>query len=194
MIRAILKLADGLSRRQDSCLLEGGGEGDKVPSLEKRRKFIHLLSHKQAFLSDPERKENIQLVYTEVEEYLGPVTPSFDDFVEVLGRLYINGFEICDDKMISYGWGVYLGPSIMDHSCQPTAAVSFSGRRLTVTALRTLDSLDDLYISYCDPNLPTNVRRAKLEENYFFQCGCSKCTHSHRGHLDQRRNRNKGKR
>ena len=35
--------------------------GDPVPSLDKRRKFLHLLSHKQAFLSDAQRKENIQV-------------------------------------------------------------------------------------------------------------------------------------
>ena len=35
-----------------------------------------------------------------------------------------------------------------------------------ITIFRTLDSLDDLYISYCDPNLPTNVRRAKLGKTY----------------------------
>ena len=33
-------------------------------------------------------------------------------------RLYINGFEICDDNMSTYGWGVFLGPSLLDHSCR----------------------------------------------------------------------------
>ena len=72
-----------------------------------------------------------QIVYEETEEFLGPAMPSFDIFVEVLGRyfqdiykaknagrLYINGFEICDDKMSTYGWGVFLGPSVLDHSCR----------------------------------------------------------------------------
>ena len=36
--------------------------------------------------------------------------PSFDTFFEILGRLYINGFEIYDSEMDTYGWGVYLGP------------------------------------------------------------------------------------
>ena len=49
-------------------------------------------------------------MYDEVEEYLLDETPKLDDFIEVLGRLYINGFEICDEKMDTYGWGVYLGP------------------------------------------------------------------------------------
>jgi len=117
-------------------------------------------------------------VYEETEEFLGELMPSLDMFVEVLGRLYINGFEICDDNMKTYGWGVYLAPSILDHSCQPNCVVSFSGPLLTVRALAPLNSLDEAFISYVDPGLPGPVRRAKMENNYFFTCGCVKCRHS----------------
>ena len=101
--------------------------------------------------------------------------------MEVLGRLYINGFEICDDKMESYGWGVYLGPSIMDHSCSPNALVSFHGRLLTVTALEEVEELDDVRISYTDSSSPASVRRERLMEDYFFLCECTKCRHVARG-------------
>jgi len=57
----------------------------------------------------------------------------------------------------------------MDHSCQPSACVSFSGYRLTVTCLRHVTSLTDLFISYCDTSLPTKLRREKLKRNYFFR-------------------------
>ena len=139
-----------------------------------------------------------QVVYEETEEFLGELMPSLDMFVEVLGRwsvgktfiptrLYINGFEICDDNMKTYGWGVYLAPrffhcsicrphqlftnhfsllnfndntffSILDHSCQPNCVVSFSGPLLTVRALAPLNSLDEAFISYVDPGLPGPVR------------------------------------
>ena len=36
-----------------------------------------------------------KIVYDEVEEFLLEKMPSMDQFMEVLGRLYINGFEIC---------------------------------------------------------------------------------------------------
>ena len=55
-------------------------------------------------------KSFIKVVYDEVEEFLLDKMPCLDQFMEVLGRLYINGFEICDEAMVSYGWGVYLGP------------------------------------------------------------------------------------
>jgi hypothetical protein len=45
-----------------------------------------------------------------VEVFLEDDMPDFATFLEVLGRLYINGFEICTERMETYGWGVYLGP------------------------------------------------------------------------------------
>ena len=67
------------------------------------------------------------MVYEETEEFLGELMPTLDIFVEVLGRwaegeafiptrLYINGFEICDDNMETYGWGVYLAPRFLNCS------------------------------------------------------------------------------
>lgn len=193
MLRAILKL----KRDQPigSSLVGGGGPGDDVPHTPIPRTFSHLLSHKEDFSRSKQRMEDIQVVYTEVEDFLGDeLMPCMDEFLEVLGRLYINGFEICDTRMHTYGWGVYLGPSIMDHSCQPTACVTFSGCRLTVTCLRDVDDVDQLFISYCDTSLPAHIRREKLYSNYFFWCLCCKCRHSSWGHnnLDKRK-RNKGK-
>lgn len=192
MIRSIVKLQDGYQPEMSS-LLDGGGKGDLVPGLERRRLFSDLLSHKEDFMKDKSRVEDIKIVYSEVEEYLGPEMPTFDEFIEIMGRLYINGFEICNEEMETYGWGVYLGPSIMDHSCQPTAVVSFTGCRLSVTCLRDVLDLSQLFISYCDTQLPTHLRREKLATNYFFCCVCCKCTHSARGSHTHNRRRNKGK-
>ena len=55
-------------------------------------------------------ESSMKIVYDEVEEFFLDKMPTLDQFMEVLGRLYINGFEICDESMDSYGWGVYLGP------------------------------------------------------------------------------------
>ena len=87
-----------------------GGPGDDVPTQPNKRRFSHLLSHSENFLKEEERKQDILLVYNEVEEFLCSDIPTFNEFVEILGRLYINGFEICTENMETYGWGVYLGP------------------------------------------------------------------------------------
>eukprot|EP00092_Neocalanus_flemingeri_P092733 GFUD01117774.1.p1 GENE.GFUD01117774.1~~GFUD01117774.1.p1 ORF type:complete len:232 (+),score=61.38 GFUD01117774.1:112-807(+) len=163
------------------CLVKGGGDGDAVPTRDGLRRFSDLLSHKKDFLKSTEKTENVKIVYDEVEEFLLDDMPSLDQFMEVLGRLYINGFEICDRQMETYGWGVYLGPSILDHSCQPNCMVSFHGNSLSVTAASHISLLEEAFISYLNPSLPANIRQSKLYNNYFFKCICTKCVHSHRG-------------
>ena len=55
-------------------------------------------------------------------------TFTFEQFIEIYGKLVINGFEITDDvTKETIGWGVYLLPSVIDHSCEPNAMVSFQG-------------------------------------------------------------------
>ena len=61
-------------------------------------------------------------------------------FIEIYGKLVVNGFEITDDvTKDTIGWGIYLLPSIIDHSCQPNAMVSFQGGK-NITVL----SIDDI--------------------------------------------------
>ena len=64
----------------------------------------------------------------------------FELFLEIYGRLVINGFEITDDvTKDTIGWGIYLLPSIIDHSCQPNAMVSFQGgKNITVISLKEI--------------------------------------------------------
>ena len=53
---------------------------------------------------------------------------TFEAFIDIYGKLVVNGFEITDDvTKETIGWGIYLLPSIIDHSCQPNAMVSFQG-------------------------------------------------------------------
>jgi len=178
MIRALGKLSQ-TNNNKNADLLSGGGDGDIVPGKKEKRRFSHLLSHKHDFLKSKQKAENIRLLYDETEEYLREKMPTFDTFIEVLGRLYINGFEICDAHMETYGWGVYLGPSILDHSCQPNCVVSFNGNKLSVSAIGNVSSLEEARISYLNPKLPTKARQDKLYDSYFFNCLCQKCNHSH---------------
>ena len=58
--------------------------------------------------------------------------------------------------------------------------VSFDGNSLTVTAAGQISRLEESFISYLNPTLPTHLRQSKLYNNYFFKCICSKCVHSHK--------------
>ncbi len=51
-----------------------------------------------------------------VESRRPSVTIDFDEFLELYGRLVINSFEISGLGQEAKAWGLYLAPSIVDHS------------------------------------------------------------------------------
>ena len=56
-----------------------------------------------------------------------------DSFVVNYGKFVINGFEItCPLTVETVGWAIYLEASVVDHSCQPNAKVTFQGNNLTL--------------------------------------------------------------
>lgn len=60
-----------------------------------------------------------------------------DEFMETFivnyGKFVINGFEItCPLTQETLGWAIYLEISVVDHSCDPNAKVSFQGNTLTL--------------------------------------------------------------
>ena len=54
--------------------------------------------------------------------------PSKPEILEIYGRVLINSFNIMDDEYQPIGIGLYLAASVFDHSCNPNAAVVFSGK------------------------------------------------------------------
>lgn len=53
-----------------------------------------------------------------------------------------NAFEIFNDDNDTIATGIYLGASIIDHSCSPNAVVTFEGTTLHVHALEDMECLD----------------------------------------------------
>ena len=78
--------------------------------------------------------------------------------------------------------------SILDHSCSPNCGVTFSGNKITVTAFQNLKNLEEARISYLDHTLPTQTRKEKLFEDYYFHCQCQKCTNTHHRHENRKKN------
>ena len=92
----------------------------------------------------------------------------------------INSWEIGSSRAMGsewaiMGWGVYLGPSILDHSCVPTAKVTFKGLRLEIRSLKPFHDFKKLLVPYLDPKQQREMRRAALRERYFFDCLCPAC-------------------
>ena len=171
LLRALLKIKSG-----------GLSEADLVPGCSEPRKFFHLVDHFDDILARcGHRKELIENIYTEILDFLGDEdAPEPDYFLSVYGRIAVNSFSIVDgSEQDSIGSGLYLGPSIFDHSCVPNAAATFMPDRTIV--IRALEDSPDqnlgrFFITYIDLLDHGFHRRDHLLTNYYFLCGCSRCS------------------
>ena len=104
--------------------------------------------------------------------------PDPNYFLECYGRMAINSFNILDDNDDAVGTALYLGPSIMNHSCKPNASVRFENQKqIVVRALEDMESRDfsQIFISYIDVMETTKRRQDHLSKNYYFLCQCPRC-------------------
>ncbi|CAD6236997.1 GSCOCG00002095001-RA-CDS [Cotesia congregata] len=105
------------------------------------------------------------------------IIPEPRELLRIFGRMSVNSFNILDTDMTSLGVGIYLGPSILDHSCKPNATAIFEGTKLLIRTLCDLESLDwsKIFITYIDLLKDTKTRREELNQSYFFWCECERC-------------------
>ena len=163
MVRLLLKL-------DDSNVV--GSE--KLPFSLGERSFEELLSHSDKI---EDTDECALQIYETIKNLIPGAVKTWSYFKEVYGKLIINSFEVsgADDEKV--GYALYLGPSILDHSCVPSAEVDFSGKRIIVKSkLNIIDiNLRKIYISYIDVSPPSDVRRNRLKKYYHFDCFCDRC-------------------
>nr|XP_054918828.1 histone-lysine N-methyltransferase SMYD3-like isoform X7 [Dermacentor andersoni] len=94
------------------------------------------------------------------------------------GIMIINSYCICNDEHSPIGTGLYIGPSILDHSCSPNAHAVYEGHKLQLRAAGDIkcSSLDGIRVSYIDVMAPKYVRQQELKSQYYFECSCTKCS------------------
>lgn len=80
-----------------------------------------------------------------VASLLGDDTSKADIFT-ILGKVMSNTFNICDVDGTLVGLGVYLVPSLLNHSCEPNAVVVFHGRQLALRSIRPLSPGDQVCV------------------------------------------------
>ncbi|XP_014487505.1 PREDICTED: histone-lysine N-methyltransferase ASHR1 isoform X4 [Dinoponera quadriceps] len=92
---------------------------------------------------------------------------NFRKFKDLMSHLNMN----------SIGVGIYLGASVMDHSCKPNAVAVFEGTTIIVRTLVDLPFLDwsQIRISYVDLLNSNKDRQGELHHSYYFCCNCEKC-------------------
>ena len=156
-----------------------------MPGRRKPRKFSDFLSHEEEIRKSSRMMEHITEHYTELELILLDDMPGFHEFVKLYGMVVINDFELTQScgswEDESLGMGVFLAPSIVDHSCQPNAEVEFKGNRLVMRSLvdRKEKNIDNVYFSYISEE-DSVKRRQYLQKYFFFDCQCQKCAEESR--------------
>ncbi|KIK39557.1 hypothetical protein CY34DRAFT_808181 [Suillus luteus UH-Slu-Lm8-n1] len=95
----------------------------------------------------------------------------------ILARDTGNAFGIWDgdsrDEML--GWGLWAGASYFNHSCCPNVEKTRVGRAMHFTTSRSVETGEELCISYIDTNQTITQRRQDLENSWFFKCRCQRC-------------------
>ncbi|KAK3287938.1 hypothetical protein CYMTET_4575 [Cymbomonas tetramitiformis] len=117
-------------------------------------------------------------------------------YVKQISRLHINVFRVELVKPLNpadwlsaaaasigtggsgaAGSGVYLLPSMMNHSCDPNIDVLFpeNNFKMELTARRDISAGEELLITYIDAAAHVEVRRSELQWAYGFSCQCPRC-------------------
>ncbi|KAG7197842.1 hypothetical protein KM043_001654 [Ampulex compressa] len=142
------------------------------------RKFKDLMSHYSDIKKDIERMDHFVCICNVLYGYLENVPmPNSADLLGIYGRICINAFDILNEEFISIGTGIYLGPSVIDHSCKPNATAVFDGTTISIRTVKDIPYMDwsQIRISYIDLLKSTSDRRIQLQKQYYFWCKCEKC-------------------
>ncbi|XP_046437813.1 histone-lysine N-methyltransferase SMYD3-like [Daphnia pulex] len=164
--RLILKLQRG-----------GDMEAEHVTPIWSR-KFKDLLSHRKEIKEDTKRMEYFMTICGVLNEYLSnEIFPNSVELLGIYGRMCINSFNILNGEMQAIGTGIYLAPSILDHSCSPNAVATFDGFKLRIQLTQELPKLewDSIRISYIDLMNSKSHRKKELKDRYYFDCDCPRC-------------------
>lgn len=142
------------------------------------RSFKDFKSHKQDIEKDSERMSQFSQIMFTIQKLVNNNLPPVAEMFDIFCKMTINSFTICDGELNPVGVGIYISPSLIDHSCLPNAVVTFSGKLLCVRALEKIEnpSPDNVRISYIDQLALTPDRQEQLEKQYYFTCLCPRCT------------------
>ncbi|KAK9354725.1 hypothetical protein V1523DRAFT_407116 [Lipomyces doorenjongii] len=99
----------------------------------------------------------------------------------VLGRESANAFGIwqlpLNEESECLGSSIFPSGSYFNHSCDPNVIKTRSGRQMHFSTSRAVREGEELCISYgMMLKMPVQTRRNLLQEQWYFKCGCSRCT------------------
>uniref|UniRef100_A0A3B3X681 [histone H3]-lysine(4) N-trimethyltransferase n=1 Tax=Poecilia mexicana TaxID=48701 RepID=A0A3B3X681_9TELE len=71
---------------------------------------------------------------------------------------------------------IKMNVALMNHSCSPNVIVTYKGTVAEVRAVQEINPGEEIFDSYIDLLYPTEDRRERLLDSYFFMCQCTECT------------------
>ncbi|CAG8673267.1 18639_t:CDS:2 [Rhizophagus irregularis] len=101
---------------------------------------------------------------------------SKDDLINYLCVFYCNNFNLHDNQLFVYGEGTFPIGSLFNHSCRPNAIVMYDGAVQIIKCIEVINVGEEINISYIDVALDRVTRKKMLQEKYFFECQCSRCS------------------
>uniref|UniRef100_A0AAG5DLL3 MYND-type domain-containing protein n=1 Tax=Anopheles atroparvus TaxID=41427 RepID=A0AAG5DLL3_ANOAO len=161
--------------------LQKGGDFQKGYYTQRYyRRFHDLMPHEENIRKDTKRIEHFESLSVVLLRLLDePAIPAGGELLRIYGKMCINSFNIVDNETITIGTAMYLGASILDHSCRPNAVATFVGETLQVRLLEDYAGSEvdfgKIFISYIDLLNPADVRRGELADRYYFGCECERC-------------------
>uniref|UniRef100_A0A8C6KWY8 [histone H3]-lysine(4) N-trimethyltransferase n=1 Tax=Nothobranchius furzeri TaxID=105023 RepID=A0A8C6KWY8_NOTFU len=102
--------------------------------------------------------------------------PGDQALTELFAQVNCNGFTIEDEELSHLGSAVFPDVALMNHSCSPNVIVTYKGTAAEVRAVKEIDPGEEIFNSYIDLLYPTEDRRERLLDSYFFLCECTECS------------------
>jgi hypothetical protein len=128
--------------------------------------------------AEPERRRWLDTMAANINRFVPPERRMHPvRLAKLVSRVHTNLYGIVDQAGLQYGSGLYAkAGSLFNHSCAPTACVSFLGRTWRLHTLRTLAPGEEVTVSYTELFASRSERRSAIKAKKGFWCMCTRCT------------------
>ncbi|KAI9094333.1 hypothetical protein DFS34DRAFT_652019 [Phlyctochytrium arcticum] len=136
-------------------------------------KAVKQLQSHRANISD-ERYAKFEEMTILVYGLVGPIVER-KEITELFCMFSCNSISICDGELVNIGVGVFPTLSLINHSCDPNAAIIVDGDVASLRSIKNISSGEQIFQSYIEVAEPRYVRRTELKDRYYFSCECGAC-------------------
>ena len=136
--------------------------------------------HDEASLSDASTVI-ASLTEAGARDLLGGSLPTRAEVCDLMVRFGSNAIALnnaVDSETEEQAWGLFVGTTATNHSCQPNATWHFSGRKVEIRSTMAIASGDEVTVSYVPSTIPPQERAKVILREFSFQCQCTFCTSS----------------